>query len=376
MQAGLLTAYRDRLSQGQLKADPQQERVLGRLQLLADALKAAAPPARGGLLARLGIGRRPAAAAPAGIYIHGPVGRGKSMLMDLFFDAAPVRLKRRVHFHEFMLEVHERLHRRRRALVDKGAPPEADPLPPFARELAGEARLLCFDEFQVTNIADAMILGRLFGTLFDEGVTVVATSNRPPDDLYRNGLQRERFLPFIALLKERLEVLELAGEQDYRLARLRDMTVYLSPLVPATAEKLEAAFASLTDGAGGERRVLRTQGRAVTVNRAAGGIAWFTFEELCARPLGAADYIAIAEHFHTVFIAGIPRLSPDKRDQAARFVTLIDALYEHRVKLVCAAAAQPGELYPAGDGAFEFERTVSRLMEMQSRDYLERAHED
>ncbi len=369
---GLLDAYRARLTAGQLKADPQQQRIVDRLQSLADALAKAAPR---GLLARLGLAKR-LSDAPSGIYIWGPVGRGKSMLMDLFFAAAPVARKRRVHFHAFMLEVHERLHRRRQVLIEKDAPPEADPIPPFARTLAGEAKLLCFDEFQVTNIADAMILGRLFETLFASGVTVVATSNRAPDDLYDNGLQRDRFLPFIAMLKQRLEVLMLGGEEDYRLARLRDMTVYVSPLGEMAEEKLEEVFARLTDNAKGEQRVFRTQGRDVIVPRWAQGVGWFSFAELCAKPLGAADFIAIAEHCHTVMVSDIPRLTFDRRNEAMRFITLIDALYEHKVKLICSAAAMPAQLYTQGDGAFEFERTVSRLMEMQSRDYLALKHVD
>jgi cell division protein ZapE len=242
--------------------------------------------------------------------------------------------------------------------------------------LASEARLLCFDEFQVTNIADAMILGRLFETMFDSGVTIVATSNRAPVDLYRNGLHRDRFLPFIAMLKARLEVLMLGGDEDYRLARLRDMTVYVSPLGEMAEEKLEEVFARLTDDAKGEQRVFRTQGRDVIVPRWAQGVGWFSFADLCAKPLGAADFIAIAEHCHTVIVSDIPRLSRERRNEAMRFVTLIDALYEHKVKLICSAAAMPAQLYTQGDGAFEFERTVSRLMEMQSRDYLALKHVD
>ncbi|MGE0660806.1 MAG: cell division protein ZapE [Reyranellaceae bacterium] len=371
----LLAAYEARLAAGQLRKDAAQARILGRLQAMVDRL--AAPPSSGGLLARLGLRRSSAQAnAPGGLYIWGPVGRGKSMLMDLFFEAAPVERKRRVHFHEFMIEVHERLHRRRQSLIEKGAPPEADPIPPFARAIAAETRLLCFDEFQVTNIADAMILGRLFATLFDEGVAVVATSNRAPDDLYRNGLQRDRFLPFIELLKSKVEVAVLAGDQDYRLARLRDISVYVSPLGAMADDKLAAAFARLTDDATGERRVLKTQGREVVMPRWAQGVAWFTFEELCARPLGAADYIAIAEHCHTVIVQDIPKLTANRRNEAMRFVTLIDELYEHKVKLICSAAAIPQALYPEGDGSFEFERTVSRLLEMQSHDYLAQHHVD
>jgi len=369
----LMAAYQAHLMAGQLRPDPAQKRVIARLQAVIDRLGNGKP--RAGLLARLGFGRAgTGSTGPVGLYIWGPVGRGKSMLMDLFFDAAPGELKRRVHFHEFMLEVHERLHRRRQALIEKGAPPEADPIPPFARTLAAETRLLCFDEFQVTNIADAMILGRLFATLFDEGVTVVATSNRAPDELYKNGLQRDRFLPFIDLLKQRVEVQVLSGDQDYRLARLRDISVYVSPLGGMADQKLAEAFDRLTDGAVGEKRVLKTQGRDVVVPRWAQGIGWFTFEELCARPLGAADYIVIAEHCHTVIVQNIPRLKAERRNEAMRFITLIDELYEHKVKLICSAAAIPQQLYTEGDGAFEFERTVSRLLEMQSKDYLAQHH--
>jgi cell division protein ZapE len=299
------------------------------------------------------------------------VGRGKSMLMDLFFADAPVAKKRRVHFHEFMLEVHERLHRRREELAAKGAPPEADTIVPIAREIARETRLLCFDEFQVTNIADAMILGRLFETLFDEGLTVIATSNRAPDDLYKDGLQRDRFLPFIELVKQRLEILELGGAQDYRLGRMRDLDLYLTPLGAWASQKLDEAFRALTNGADGEPRVLRTQGRDVEVPRAAPGVAMAEFVDWCAKPMGAADFLCIADNFHTVILADIPRMGPDNRDKAVRFITLIDSFYERKVKFICSAAASPDKLYVEGDGAFEFQRTVSRLIEMQSADYIE-----
>jgi cell division protein ZapE len=279
-----------------------------------------------------------------------------------------------VHFHEFMLEVHERLHRRREELAAQGAPPEADTIVPIAREIARETRLLCFDEFQVTNIADAMILGRLFETLFDEGLTVIATSNRAPDDLYKDGLQRDRFLPFIELVKQRLEILELGGAQDYRMGRLRDLDLYLTPLGAGASQKLDEAFRALTNGADGEPRVLRTQGRDVEVPRAAPGVAMAEFVDWCAKPMGAADFLCIADNFHTVILADIPRMGPDNRDQAVRFITLIDSFYERKVKFICSAAASPDKLYVEGDGAFEFQRTVSRLMEMQSPEYLALDH--
>jgi cell division protein ZapE len=365
-----------RRAAGQVHADPIQEKVVLRLQAIHDQLAAMnGQPARRGLLSWLGLGGagKPLA-GPHGLYIWGPVGRGKSMLMDLFFADAPVVRKRRVHFHEFMLEVHDRLHRRREELAAKGAPPEADTIVPIAKAIAQETRLLCFDEFQVTNIADAMILGRFFEVLFDEGVTVIATSNRAPDDLYKNGLQRDRFLPFIELVKQRLEILELGGGRDYRMDRLRNLDMYLTPLGAWATAKLDEAFRAMSDGADGEPRVLRTQGRDVHVPRAAPGVAMAHYVDWCAKPMGAADFLCIADHFHTVIVAEIPKMGPDSQDKAARFVTMIDTFYEKKVKFICSAAASPVGLYPEGDGVFEFQRTVSRLMEMQSPEYLALEH--
>jgi cell division protein ZapE len=365
-----------RRAAGQVQADPVQEKIVLRLQAVHDQLAAmTAEPPKPGLLARLGLVSAPKPPqGPHGLYIWGPVGRGKSMLMDLFFSDAPVARKRRVHFHEFMLEVHDRLHRRREELAAKGAPPEADTIVPVAKEIATETRLLCFDEFQVTNIADAMILARLFETLFDEGITVVATSNRAPDDLYKDGLQRDRFLPFIDLLKQRLEILELGGGHDYRLDRLRELDVYLTPLGASANAKLDEAFRALSNGADGEPRVLRTQGRDVDVPRAAPGVGMAHYLDWCAKPMGAADFLCIADHFHTVIVADIPKMNSDSQDKAARFVTMIDTFYEKKVKFICSAAAPPDKLYVEGDGAFEFQRTVSRLMEMQSPEYLALEH--
>jgi cell division protein ZapE len=273
-----------------------------------------------------------------------------------------------------MLEVHERLHRRREELAAKGAPPEDDTIVPVAKAIAAETRLLCFDEFQVTNIADAMILGRLFETLFEQGVTVIATSNRAPDDLYKDGLQRDRFVPFIELLKQRLGILELGGAHDYRMGRLRDLDLYLTPLGSWADKKLDEAFRALSGGLDGEPRVLRTQGRDVPVPRAAPGVAMADYMDWCARPMGAADFLCIADHFHTVILADVPKMGPDNQDKAARFVTMIDTFYEKKVKFICSAAAAPDKLYIEGDGAFEFQRTVSRLMEMQSPEYLVLEH--
>ena len=374
---GPLANLAARRAAGEIHADPVQEKVVLRLQAIHDQLGslAAAQPAKTGFLARLGFGHAPKPPeGPHGLYIWGSVGRGKSMLMDLFFADAPIAKKRRVHFHEFMLEVQARLHRRREELAAKGAPPESDTIVPIAKEIAAETRLLCFDEFQVTNIADAMILGRLFETLFEEGLTVIATSNRTPDDLYKNGLQRDRFMPFIALLKQRLEILELGGGRDYRMDRLRELDVYLTPLGAWATAKLDEAFRTLSGGADGEPRVLRTQGRDVPVPRAAPGVAMADYMDWCARPMGAADFLCIADHFHTVILAGIPKMGPDSQDKAARFVTMIDSFYERKVKFICSAAASPDRLYTEGDGAFEFQRTVSRLMEMQSPEYLALEH--
>ena len=364
----MLESYEQRVASGELQLDPAQRAVAQRLQRLADELRAAppAPVSGGGLLDRLRRPRAPARPAPRGLYIWGGVGRGKSMLMDLFFAAAPLTAKRRVHFHEFMLEVQRRLSRLR-----EGGGRE-EPLAVVAAELAAEARLICFDEFHVVNIADAMILGRLFTALLEHGVVVVATSNWPPGRLYEDGLNRDRFLPFIELLQSRADVVALDGPTDYRLERLRGLEVYLTPPGAAAALRLEAIFAALADGLPGGPETLAVGSRRLVVPRAARGVAWFPFAALCAQALGAADYLALAERYHTLLLEDVPVLTADRRNEARRFMTLVDAAYERRMMLVVTAEAPPAQLYPAGDGAFEFRRTVSRLVEMQGRDWLER----
>ena len=365
----VLEAYKARVDAGQLSEDPAQAEAARRLDSVLERLRSAKPP---------GLFRK----APhiRGLYMWGGVGRGKSMLMDLFHELAPVTSKR-VHFHEFMGRVHDEMsawrdmsesERKRAAHRVKSA--GSDPIPPVANLIASEAQLLCFDEFQVTQIADAMILGRLFEQLFERRVTVVATSNRHPDDLYKDGLNRQLFLPFIEMIKEQCEVFHLASERDYRLERLTEAPVWHVLDGEAGEARLDEAFERLTLGAHPNQCFLHVKGRKLLVPKEAAGVARFTFEELCARPLGSRDYITIAANFHTVLIGGIPKLTPDKRNEAARFVALIDALYEARVKLVATAAAEPDDLYPSGDGSFEFQRTASRLHEMRSREYLALEH--
>jgi cell division protein ZapE len=367
---GPLAAYRTLLREGSVDADPAQALAAEKLQALANALRHYRPNGGGTTWReRLGLSRRREEPAPQGLYLYGPVGRGKSMLMDLFFRSVPIERKRRVHFQAFMVEVHEALHRRRAEGGDD------DVVSWLAGEVLEKAWLLCFDEFQVTNIADAMILGRLFEALFERGLVVVATSNTPPDALYEGGLQRERFLPFIALLKERLDLLALEGPVDYRRRRLAEMPLYFTPLGPDTHAALGSAWDRLTDCAEGMPRTLTVKGHELTVPRSTNGVAWVGFTELCERPLGAEDYIALSRRFPTVILEAVPVMDRGRRDPARRFVALIDALYEFKTKLVVSADAEPDTLCTDPDLP-EFRRAASRLHEMQSPDYLKTPHRE
>ncbi|USU05397.1 cell division protein ZapE [Sphingomonadaceae bacterium OTU29LAMAA1] len=360
----VLNAYDALVAAGELRTDPEQRAAAIRLDTLAAELEA---PKKTGFLARL-TGR--SAKAPCGVYMFGDVGRGKSMMMDLFFANLAIDRKRRVHFSEFMIEVHGRIAIERRKEA-------GDPIAPVAAALAEETRLLAFDEMMVTNSPDAMILSRLFTGLLEAGVTVVTTSNRAPADLYKNGLNREHFLPFIALIQSRLDVVTLNGPIDYRRDRLGQQNTWLVPNGPEATANLSAAFFRLTDHEVTEpipAEDIVVQGRTLHVPKTLKGVAVFSFKKLCGEARGAADYIALARRYHTVILVGIPRLGPENRNEAARFVALIDALYEHKVKLLAAADAEPDALYPEGDGRFEFQRTVSRLEEMRSEDYLAQGH--
>lgn len=365
-----MAAYRALCRAGDIAHDPAQELSVEKLELLGLRLHGYRPAAGRGV--RRWLARTRHAEPPPGLYLHGGVGRGKSFLMDLFFAHCHVEAKRRVHFHAFMQEIHGSLHRYRRE-ENPGAHTR-DAIPPIARRLASEVWLLCFDELQVTDIADAMVLGRLFTRLFEEGVVVVATSNRPPDDLYWGGLNRELFLPFIDLVKTKLDVLHLDGPTDYRSTFLAQVPVFLVGLTPETEAQLDRDFAHLIGGDMPAPMTIAVHGRTLTVPRAARGVARAGFADLCQEALGPADYLALARTFHTLVLDRVPRMTADDRNAARRFITLIDVLYEHKVKLLCTAAAAPAELYGEGDGSFEFARTASRLAEMQSRDYIAIPH--
>jgi cell division protein ZapE len=363
-----LARYDRLIAAGELRPDPEQRAAAERLTQLQAELEAS--PRKGSILWRF-ASKKPD--APRGVYLWGAVGRGKSMLMDLFADSLTIQRKRRVHFHAFMLDIHARLRAAR-------ATEEGDPVIAVARDLAEEVRCLAFDEMVVNNSADAMIMSRLFTALMAGGVTIVATSNRPPRDLYKDGLNREHFLPFIALIERELDVVPLNGPVDYRRERLSGVQRWHVPNGEAATAALSDAFFRLTDYPPEDRAHVPSAeldvggGRTLHVPKSLKGVAVFSFKRLCAEARGAADYLSIARTYHSVIIVGIPQMGPHLRNEAARFVTLIDALYEYRVKLLASADAPPDALYVAGDGSFEFERTASRLAEMLSDDWLSEGH--
>ncbi len=366
--SGILSRYERLIAAGELRPDVDQRRAAVRLDALQKELEA---EQSGGLLGQLFTRKK---ARPQGVYMVGGVGRGKSMLMDLFHASLDISEKRRAHFHAFMQEVHAALREARKS-------ESGDPIPAVAEMLAADLKVLAFDEMVVNNSADAMIMSRLFTQLICErNVTIVTTSNRHPSELYKDGLNREHFLPFIDLMQTELDVVELDGPTDYRMERIGGLESWHSPLGDAATGKVREAFFRLTDYPPEDAEHVPSAeldvggGRMLHVPKALKGVAVFSFKRLCQQPRGAPDYLAIAQAYHTVIIVGIPQMDKDMRNEANRFVTLIDALYENRVKLFATAATEPEDLYPAGDGAFEFQRTVSRLKEMQSEEYMALGH--
>jgi len=362
--------YEALVAADEITRDPSQLNLLKRLDRLNAELSERRLAEKGSSLGWLFGGK--AKAPLKGLYVWGDVGRGKTFVMDEFFAVASPARKRRAHFHEFMADVHDRIHRLREA-AKAGNAKAGDPILPVAGEIAGETRLLCLDEFMVTDIADAMILSRLFGELFARGLVLVATSNTAPDDLYRDGLNRALFLPFIEILKRHVDVVSLNGSVDYRLRNLAEAPVYVTPLGPAADAQLNAAWKRLA-GARGAPATIEVKGRNVDVPEAARGVARFPFAALCEAPLGTADFSALARAYHTILIDNVPVIADERRDVARRFINLIDTFYDHGVKVVLSAAGEPPDLYRAAEGseAQAFRRTVSRLTEMRSEEYLAR----
>ena len=357
---------------GTLKPDPAQKMMAARFDRLLGEVHAQRPARKSSALGWLFASRKPeSVGAPKGLYIHGGVGRGKTMLMDMFFELAPIRRKRRAHFHEFMADVHDRIHKHRQKLK-AGETRQADPVPPVAASLIEEARLLCFDEFSVTDIADAMILSRLFGELFRRGCILVATSNVEPDNLYKDGLNRGLFLPFVDLLKRHVEILPLDALTDYRLEKDSGLPVFRHPLGPEADMAMDAAWRRETAGKAVSAETISFRGRSIPVPQAAGRVARFSFADLCERPLGAADYLQILSGYDTLFVDHVPLLGAEKRNETKRFINLVDTIYDHRARLFASAAASPENLLVTRKGTegFEFDRTVSRLIEIRSTEYL------
>jgi cell division protein ZapE len=359
------------VADGDLQRDAQQFAVARKLDHVLSTLKSRKPAAKSSVLGWLFAQQRNADPV-RGLYIHGAVGRGKTMLMDILYELAPVQRKRRAHFHEFMADVHNRINAHRQKLK-RGETRQADPMPPVAASLYEEAMLLCFDEFSVTDIADAMILARLFTELFQRGAVLIATSNVAPDDLYQDGLNRQLFLPFVDLLKRYVDIASLDTPTDYRLEKTRSLPVWLTPIDGFNDVRIEQAWHELTAGARSQPESIEMKGRRIHVPQAAAGAARFTFRDLCEAPLGAIDYLAIVRRYKTLVVEHVPVLTTEMRNPTKRFINLIDTLYDHHTRLIASAAVMPEELLPVRRGieGFEFDRTVSRLFEMRSADYLE-----
>jgi cell division protein ZapE len=359
----LLERYRRLLADGKVTQDSAQALAVEKLQILSNRLAHYTPPAKTDFFSFF---TRRRGEIPKGLYIYGAVGRGKTMLMNLFCETVPMKRKRRAHFHEFMADIHARLAAARRETKE-------DPIVSVARDIAEEARLLCLDELFVIDIADATILSRLFSTLFESGTVVAVTSNVHPRDLYKDGRNRDLFLPFIDLVEENMEVLQLEAARDYRLELLGGSHLYFTPLGSAATAAMDELWHKLTFGEPCQSQVLHVLGRELHVPQASFGVARFNFADLFEKPLGAQDYSSLARHYHIVFVDGIPVMTRDRRDAARRFITFIDTVYDHGIGLIASAAAEPHLLYPEGDGAFHFERTASRLIEMRSSAYLSKA---
>ncbi len=365
-----LKTYHNRIKSGELRSDPVQEKAVIELQRLFDEIMEIESAPKFSLFQIISEWSGNKDAPPMGIYMYGGVGRGKSMLMDLFYDCLPAGVKkRRVHFHEFMIEVHDYIHSRSsdensygRGMVDQA-------LPSLAALIASQSNILCFDEFHVVDITDAMLLGRLFKILFEHNVMVVATSNWAPDDLYKDGLQRERFLPFINLLNTKVNAIYLDSPHDYRTQTVAIEGTYFYPLGRATRRKIDDVFEILTEGAKPQKDIITVKGRDIEVKSAVNGIARFTFAQLCERPHGAEDYLEITRKYHSVFLENMPKLGYDRRNEAKRLMNFIDVLYEARTRLIISAATSIDKIYQGSDHAYEFERSVSRLLEMQGNNY-------